>query len=426
MALPRLILDIGFSGPSVGDVFVIGDPIRGAVNFAQITGDVWTEIPLERVKSWSVRAGAGSGDQPTQRYEAATATIVLHDPEREFDPENLDGPYVSAGESQVRAMVRVRLRAVWDDVSYGLFSGHADDFAPDYQGNDWTYVTLTATDPSKIFAADDRGTSAPTGAGDDSGARIGRILDAANWPAEDRSIAVGDTTLQATELSGNALTELQLVQDTELGEFYFDSQGWAVFRNRQAMLTETRSAVSQATFGDGGYDTTGELPYADAKPSSPDAAVVNRISAARAGGTEQNVEDAVSVARFLAKTHGRNDLLHETDADTLSWANALLYQYAEPRYRFARIEFNTPPPQLEAVLWPQVLGRRFGDRITVKRRPKGGGDPIVKDCFVRGYEHTSDGAAWTSAFVLQSAERFSFFVINDPVLGVVGSNAIAY
>jgi hypothetical protein len=78
------------------------------------------------------------------------------------------------------------------------------------------------------------------------------------------------------------------------------------------------------------------------------------------------------------------------------------------------------------VLWPQVLGRQFGDRITVKRRPKGGGDPIVKDCFVRGYEHASDGAAWTSAFVLQSAERYSFFVIGDPILGAVGSNAIAY
>jgi hypothetical protein len=240
MSLPRLILDIGFSGPSVGNVFVIGDPIRGAVNFAEIAGDVWTEISLERVKSWSVRAGAGSGDQPTQRYEAATATIVLHDPEREFDSENLDGPYVSAGESQVRAMVRVRLRAVWDDVSYGLFYGHADDWVPEYQGNDWTYVTLTATDPSKIFAADDRGTSVATGAGDDSGARVGRILDAANWPTEDRSIAVGDTTLQATELAGNALAELQLVQDTELGEFFFDSQGWAVFRNRQAMPGHVR------------------------------------------------------------------------------------------------------------------------------------------------------------------------------------------
>jgi hypothetical protein len=39
-----------------------------------------------------------------------------------------------------------------------------------------------------------------------------------------------------------------------------------------------------------------------------------------------------------------------------------------------------------------MLGRDFGDRITVKRRPPGGGSAIVRDCFVRGIEHQSDGA----------------------------------
>lgn len=424
--LPEVILDIGLTGPTTGDYFTIGDPERGAVGDLPIGSGIWTTVAPARIRSWKVRYGAANGDDPTLRYESATAEIELHDPEREFDPENLDGPYVAAGVSQVEAMVRVRLTAVWGGASYPLFYGFADDWEPSYQGNYWTYVTLTATDPGKVLAALERDASALAGAGEDSGARAGRILDAASWPAADRIISAGDTTLQATDLSGNAVTELQLVQDTELGEFYFNRAGKAVFRNRQAMINETRSVVSQAAFGDGGYALTGEIPYADARPSKRDAGLANRVTAARAGGTEQVTEDALSIARYLPKTHRRLDLLMQTDAGALAWADAILYQYGVPRYRFARLEFNTPAPDVEEVHWPQVLGRELADRITVTRRPAGGGDPIVKDCFIRGFEHASDGAAWTSALILQSADRYSFFKINDPVLGRVGYNAIAY
>lgn len=430
MALPEIVLDIGFSGPDSGDYFTIGDATRGAVNDKPIgPGDVWSTIPLSRIKSWRVRYGASSGDQPTQRYEAATAEIVLHDPFREFDPENLAGPYVAGGRSLVEAMVRVRIRAVWGD-SYPIFYGFADDFEPDYQGNTWTYVTLTATDPTKVFAALDRDALvSPVGASEDSGARVTRVLDAAGWPAVDRLISAGDTTLQATDMAGNANGELQLVQDTELGEFYFDRSGRAVFRNRHAMWVDTRSRVSQATFGDdpAGYAISDEIPYADAKPSKPDDGVVNRVLAARAGGVQQNVEDASSVGRYLPKTHSRLDLLMETDAEALSWANAILYQYARPQYRFARLELNTPSDVvIEDATWPRLLSSEIGNRITVRRRPAGGGAVIEKDCFIRGFEYASDGVAWTSTLILQSAERYAFFVIGDPVLGVVGSNAIAY
>jgi hypothetical protein len=62
----------------------------------------------------------------------------------------------------------------------------------------------------------------------------------------------------------------------------------------------------------------------------------------------------------------------------------------------------------------------------VIRRPAGGGAAIQHDCFVRGVEHQSDGAAWTTAFVLQDADRFAFLVAGDPILGRVGMNAVAY
>lgn len=428
MTLPEVLIDVGFSSPYAGAYFTIGDPVLGQVGNAPIGADQWTTLDASVIRSWRVTGGAGRADTPTLRYEAATATVELHDPDRRFDAENLAGPYVAAGVSLVQPMVRVRIRAVWDGTTYPVFYGHADDWQPDYQGNHWTYVTLTATDPSKILADDDRDAGAPVGAGEDSGARVERILDVSDWPADQRVIATGDTTVQATDLSGNALGELQLVQDTEMGEFYFDRHGRATFRNRQAAYTETRSTTSQATFGDdpAGWPTSGELPYADIKPSSGAESLANHISISRAGGTEQVVEDATSVAKYLKKTHTRNDLLMQTDTEALAYANSLLSQWSQRVYRFARIEFNTPAPQVENDLWPQLLGRQYGDRITVIRRPYGGGDPIERDCFIRGFEFESDGAAWTSAWVLQDASRFAYFVIGDPILGRVGFNAIAY
>jgi hypothetical protein len=159
--------------------------------------------------------------------------------------------------------------------------------------------------------------------------------------------------------------------------------------------------------------------------STPGDTLVNTVIASRAGGTEQTVSNGASVSRYTTKTHTRDDLLMQDDATALQWASALLYQYGTPARRFARLTFNTPTPQVEAVFWPALLGREFGDRITVIRRPAGGGT-ITRDCFVRGVEHESNGVEWTSAFVLQGADRFSFFRVGDPILGRVGYNAVGY
>lgn len=426
MPLPEIYIDVGFTSTGTGNVFTAGHPTYGKVGVVPIGApDIWTDVTAS-VRKWSVKRGASKGDDPTMRFDPATAVIEFNDGFRWFDPENLAGPYVVAGVTQVVPMRRVRIRAVWAGITYPLFYGYADDWRPDYQGNSWTYTTLPATDASVLLAATNRAAVAAVGAGDDSGARADRILDSIGWSATDRAVTTGDTTLQETTLAGSALTELQLVQDTEQGEFYVDAAGKPTFRNRQAILSDTRSAVSQATFGDGGYAATGEIPFANAIQSTPGDTLVNSISAARVGGTEQVVEDALSVARFGTKPHSRNDLLMETDDAALQWANWLKYQYSEPARRFARLEFNTPTSEVAGAFWPAFLSREFGDRITVVRRPAGGGDPIERDCFVRGIEHSSDGVAWTSALVLQGADRYSFFVVGDPILGRVGLNAVAY
>jgi hypothetical protein len=239
-------------------------------------------------------------------------------------------------------------------------------------------------------------------------------------------IDAGTTTVQATTLEGQALSELQLVQDTELGDLFIDPLGRAVFQDRQSPLTRAESTTSQATFGDGGYALTGELPYADVTRTSLDEAITNKVSITRAGGTLQTAQDLTSQARFLVKSYERSDLIMQTDLEALNYAKAVLYRYKDATRRFERLLFITPSPDVEDVIWPQRLGRAFGDRITIIRRPAGGGDPIQGDALIRGVEHASDGESWTSSWVLQAADKFTYFTIGDPVKGRIGAYPIAF
>ncbi|AGL13885.1 LamG-like jellyroll fold domain-containing protein [Actinoplanes sp. N902-109] len=423
--VPQVLIDVGFTGPSLGAGLVLGDSARGILGTGTLAGDsnAWVDVSAW-VRSWSCRRGASTGNDPLPRYEAGTATIELNNADRRFDPLNLAGPYVVAGESQVAPMVRVRIRAVWNGITYPLFFGYADQWQINYQGQSWSTVVLTATDATKIFASYDRSAqSVAVGDGELSGARINRILDLAAWPAEDRAVAAGDTAVQATTHDGNTLSELQLVQDTEMGDLYLDPRGKVVFRSRHSILTEPRSSTSQATFGDNGDPAT-ELPYADVTVDTDDNGMVNLVSITRAGAdTEVTAQDAASRQRYLTKSYVRTDLLLRTQAEALSYAHRVLYQASKPSVRFARLTLINPAVGLENRLWPVMLIRELADRITVIRRPPGGG-MLQRDVIVRGIEHSSDGATWTTALTLQDARKYDYFIVGDPVFGVLGANAI--
>lgn len=325
--------------------------------------------------------------------------------------------------TQVTAMRAVRIMATWAGVVYELFRGYADQWDVQWFEPDYSECTLTATDAFKILSGIDRTAVAPVGAGEASGARVARILDSVAWEAVDRQIATGDCTVQATDLSGDALAELQTVTASELGELYADGGGRIVFRNRRAMLTDTRSLTSQATFGDGGG---AELPYQGLAIAADDATFFNEVRVTRSGGTEQTATDAASLALYYAKTYRpATEPILQTDAAALDYARWLLHVASDPELRFTELMVN--PRYDAAALFPHVLGRLLGDRITVIRRPPGGGDPITKDQFIRGVEHTFAPESWSVTWALQDASRYgSFFVLNHASLGELDRNALSF
>lgn len=422
MSTPEVVVEVGFTSVGTGTALHLDDTARGILDTATLAADDLFADVSQWATSVSTRRGATRSDGPVLRYEAGTATVVLRNEDRRFDPSNLDGPYVAGGVTQVVPRRPIRIRAVWDGVAYPLWRGYVDDWTVEYEGPTASTVVASCSDAFSVFASYDRAAlGSAVGAGEDSGARIDRILDSVDWDAADRVIATGDSTVQGTTLADNTLTELYLTADSELGEVWMDAEGRVVFRNRHAVYTDSRSATSQATFGDGGG---AELPYASVDVAYDSQSIHNLISIARVGGTAQVVEDSGSRQAYLTRTYARTDLLLETDAETADYAGFLLHKASEPELRFGSMLLK---PGRDADLWPQALGREIGDRVTVLRRPPGGGDPIERDVIVRGVEHTiTEGRRWETRFVFQSATRLSYLVLDDAILGQLDSNALTY
>ncbi|HEV8569811.1 MAG TPA: hypothetical protein VGQ92_22450 [Actinoplanes sp.] len=421
-SMPTLIFEVGFTaGAGTSNYLHLDDPARGILDTNTLApDDVLTDVTAYLHEVSTQRTSSRLAG-PLVRYEAGQLSARLNNTDRRFDPTNLAGPYAAGGVTQVEPMRVVRLRATWAGVTYDVWRGFADAWLPGYEKGDlYADVSLTATDGFKVLAAYKRAAVGSVGSGENTSARMNRVLTSVAWPVPDRLVANGDTLVQATTLEGDGLTELQLVAETEAGEFYIDQAGRAFFRGRHGLLEEARSNTSQATFGDAGA----ELPYFDIVPAYDEEQIFNNIRVTRAGGAEQVATDAASVAKYLTHTYTpSSELFMQSDPDALNYAQYVLAQAKSAEYRFDALVIN--PATDPANLFPQVLGRRLGDRITVRRRPPGGG-LIERDVFIVGVSHDATPDSWLTTWQLQAATKTAYLILDHPTLGQLDNNALAY
>lgn len=441
MTLPGLIFEVGFTDdPTTGTYLHLDDPVRGILDTNTLAPDLILTDVSSYVHGFSTARTSNRVAGPVLRFEAGHLTADLNNSTRLFDPANVSGgsttSYYAAGYTggyvstaapvtgRVTPMRVVRVRATWAGTTYNVWRGNADSWLPGYfKGVAYSNVTLEATDGFKILGNNTRPAGATLGVGELSGARINRVLTSAEWPATDRLVDVGQTTLQGTTSEGDALAECQLVSDTEIGGFYIDAAARAVFRDRHAVLTDTRSTVSNGIFGD---DLSTELAYVGIEPSDDDEQMVNYALITRVGGVQQLSVDAVSKSSYLIHSHEASDLLMQTDTVAKDYGNYIVYMSKDPEYRFESLTIN--PLADPANLYPQILGREIGDRITVRFRPPGGGSLIERDVLIAGINHDVDFRAgtWMTTWQLQSVSKVSFMVLNHATLGKLDQNALAF
>jgi hypothetical protein len=248
-----------------------------------------------------------------------------------------------------------------------------------------------------------------------SGPHLGAILDITGWPSAERYMPTGVSQIIASEPSGNALSwMLGVAETTEEGLLSVYMNGYVNFIDRQALLTRT----STATFGDGGG---GEIAYSDIAIRYDDADLWSTVSVSGASGEAHSVTDATAKARYGPRTLEVSGSMTANENELTDEATYLLGKYKVPT---ARVESLTFVAYSDAPTLVQIFTRDIGDRITVKRRPPGGGT-ITQDCVIEGVRHTyTPTAPWETEWSLVPADINTYFVLDTSTLD--GAAVLAY
>ena len=275
--------------------------------------------------------------------------------------------------------------------------------------------------------------------GDLAGTRITTILDAISWPQNLRAIDTGQTRLAVQNATQSVLDLLNEAAQTDVGAIYVEGDGTVIFDDRTSIISEDRCITSQATFD----ATTKNNQFSDVKILYDDDLIYNivrvnrKITSVTSGdslvGTTVTIGNAESQSLYGARTldielpipssYGSDTSYGQSTANDM--ALFLSSQYANPELRPDSISFK--PRRDPSNLWPQVLGRRLRDRITVKFAVPGGGSPVERDCFVAQVQHSGSPADWTTRFGLSSATFFTgFFILDNTEFGVLDTNKLSF
>lgn len=340
------------------------------------TTPVWTDIS-SYVRRLSINRGRG---HDLDRIGASTATLQLDNTTGRFDPTYVTGAYYP----NVVPMVPIRVVATYATVNYPLFYGFVTEWPLQWTLDEDALVNAAATDGIMLLNLTNSGTA---NVQENTGTRIGNLLDDTSWPAAWRSIATGDVTAAAyTPDCGVVWSLIQQVMDTEGGLCHIAGDGAFTFQNR-----DYRSgATTTATFGDSGS----EIRYEDVQFGYDDFQIYNRVEVSRVDGATVGAENATSITNFGRRLLSVNDTLHVDDTAATTHATNMVTRYNDPHVLLKSLRVNPA----RSGTWGTVLGLEISDLVTIRRRPSWAGNVIDVDVFVESINTSIDAVArvWTT------------------------------
>jgi hypothetical protein len=391
--VPETTVELGsFTG------LTLDDPVFGTLDDNVLDGGIaFEEIP-QGVVSVSTSRGR---NRDLERTNAGSLSVSLRNQDRFFDP--LGG---SLFERYVVPRKPVRVLAEGSAV----FTGFVDDWSFTYSPGGDSVASFSGSDGFGIFA---RNLNAGGSAAEElTGARLNRVLDQAtvNWPAGDRDIEDGNSTLAAGVLDDNALNYMSnVVEGSEQGLVFMSKDGKVAFRER--LIEPVGSAVA---FTDGGPG----IPYEDVQISYGTDLMVNEAVVTFPGGTA-TASDATSQVTY-GITERTLDTQLSSEAQAQAIADYLVARYAEPEYRIGSVTVNLRALTSEQV--DHVLGLELGDQADIVFTPNRVGEAIALRNRVIGVSHDVGILEHRVTFNFEELP-FSFFILDDATFGRLDDDA---
>ena len=412
MTVPTINAVINFStGPSFAQAFIIGEGIFGT-NVLADSAAVIVDVS-NVVDSVSIKRGR---NPQVDEFQTGTMTLRIVDQNGDFNPQNPSSPYFGL----LDPMRKVSISATSVGVTYPMFSGFITSYTTStpLNANDVVYTTIQAVDAQRLAQNAQIATVTGATAGDLSGTRINQILDMISWPESMRDVDAGLTTMQADPgTARTSLAALQTVTNSEYGAFYVDASGSFVFQDRS--VTTASIGGTPTVFNDNGTD----IGYANAVWRLDDTLVFNQANVTRTGGTVQSATNAASVAKYFAHTYNIQNLLMQTDAVALDYAQAYVASRAETSVRCDAIELDLYTDNYANGILA-ALDLDFFDPVTITTNQPGA-STLTKTLQVFGVAHNVTPNKWRTTFITLEPV-IDGFIIGNTNYGILDTSVLSY
>lgn len=393
------------SGPNFDPPFQIGISQLGiGVMGAGGTASQVVDLTSQTI-SINIRRGR---DLSQDRFNAGSCTVRVVDPNGDWNPQNPASPYFGL----LQPLRKLVITGTYNGIPYPLFAGYTLSYAYSYPKNEeFGYVDIQCTDAFTLFNKSAITTVTGGTAGQTTGARINKILDMVGFPGSQRVIDTGDVTVQADP--GTLRTVLQALQDvefTEYGAVYVDARGDVVFRERTDAV-ETLGLPATV------FDQTTGINYKDLKFAFDDKLIFNVANFQREGGTMQTALDQDSIDTYFPHAITKENLLHETDADTLELAQTYVANRSVTDIRIDSMTLDLTTPNYQAGI-EAALGLDFFAPVEISNIQPGG-STITKTLQVFGVQHQITPRSWLTTFTT-GEPILEGFIIGNAAYGILG------
>jgi hypothetical protein len=425
MAAPTLIVEIAFDN----------GPFDTVTTWYDVSADV---LNIERIKRGRSREGG--------RWEAGVSALTLDSDNGTYTPGNTRSAY----SGRLLPMRPIRIRATYSATTYDLFYGFIERWQPAWPGGLISTTRLEVVDGFKLLSVSKVTFSSLSFA---AYIRVGRLLNAINWPSAMRDIDSSDF-IYVTSVSlvqQPPITHMQDVVAAVDAQIWVRGDGYFVFRNRYARIVDTVSSVAQAQFGadplpttawtlgsstlsvlgsatiprPSGFTVSSELPYLSVTPSFDDQFIVNDAEITAAGGVAgaQIATDSASQATYGIRTTAATYIIAngtgDADAIALGRAQWMVLQGKDAKFRVLNITISGKSSDS---LWPIMLTLDISYRVSVMVRPGNGAGAIYGEYYIESLEHRSiSNDDWQVTYQLSPVPADTFWIVEDPILGVLDS-----
>jgi len=412
MTAPTVNAFINFStGPSFAQAMILDQGLLDTNILADATS-VIVDVSNVVDNIQTIRGRNAQADQ----FQTGTLSMRIVDQTGAFNPQNQNSPFFLL----LTPMRKVQITATYGATTYPLFAG----FITSYQtttpknANEVVYTTITAVDAFRLAQNAQISTVTGATAGDLSGTRINQLLDEIDWPASMRDVDAGLTTMQADPgTARTSLAAMQVVEISEYGALYVDASGSFVFQDRG--VTAGSTGATPVVFNDDGS----AIGYFNAVWRLDDTLVYNSANITRTGGTQQNAINQDSIDKYFIHSYNQQNLLMQTDAVALDYAQAYIASRAETSIRCDAIQLDLYTDNYTAGT-VAALSLDYFDPVTITTNQPGA-STLTKTLQVFGVAQSITPNSWKTT--LTTLEPIiDGFILDSAIYGLLDTGVLSY